>query len=196
MVIRALQILFIWLTFYIQRDHQALLTTLKDKRGNKTYQSRLTRWMDRLLPLNFSVEQIAGKNMGFADYLSRHPTSAAIPISKDEEIFVINLIDSFKFILKRADKISSNWMAANTPAHYDVIKISERKQTKQNALSQFRSTKQSRPFNPLFVNVCTKNNPNINTFKQNITKRFRGPNKRTMSSLNQTKPPPRQSPNF
>ena len=175
--------------FILQTDHQALLTALKDNRGNKTYQSRLTRWVDRPLPFNFSVEHIAGKNMGFADYFSRHPTSAAIPISKNDENFVINLIDSFKFMLKRADKISSNWNAANIPAHDDVIKTSERKRTKQNAFSQFRSTKQSRSINPLFVNLCTRNNPNINTFEQNIIKKFRGPNKITMSSLNQTKPP-------
>ena len=72
------------------------------------------------------------------------------------------------------------------PAHDDVIKTSERKRTKQNAFSQFRSTEQSRSINPLFVNVCIRNNPNINTFEQNIFKRFRRPNKRTMSSLNQT----------
>ena len=172
--------------FILQTDHQALLTALKDNIGNKTYQSRLTRLVDRLLPLNFSVEHIAGKNMGLADYFSRHPTSEATPISKDDENFVINLIDSFKFMLTKADKISSNWNAANIPAHDDVIKTSERKRTKQNAFSQFLSTKQSRSINPFFVNVCTRNNPNINTFEQNIIKRFRRPIKRTMSSLNQT----------
>ena len=87
--------------FILQTDHQALLSALKDNRGNKTYQSRLTRWVDRLLAFNFLVEHIAGKNMGFADYFSRHPTSAAIPISKDDENFVINLIDSFKFMLQK-----------------------------------------------------------------------------------------------
>ena len=113
--------------FTLQTDHQALLSALKDNRGNKTYQSRLTRWVDRLLPFNFSVEHIAGKNMGVADYFSRHPTSAATPISKEDENFVINLIDSFKFMLKRADKISSNRIAANTPAHNDVIRTSQAK---------------------------------------------------------------------
>ena len=34
--------------FTLQTDHQALLTALKEKTGNKTYQSRLTRWVDRL----------------------------------------------------------------------------------------------------------------------------------------------------
>ena len=64
--------------FILQTDHQALLSALKNNRGNKTYQSRLTRWVDRLLPFHFKVEHIAGKNMGFADYLSRHPNSPPI----------------------------------------------------------------------------------------------------------------------
>ena len=118
--------------------------------------------------------------MGIADYFSRHPTSAAKPISKDDKNFVINLIDSFKFMLKRADKISCHWIAANILAHDDVIKTSEQKRAKQNVFSQFRSTKQSRSVNSLFVNVCTRSNPNINRIEQNIIKRFRGPNKRTM----------------
>ena len=36
-------------------DHQALLTALKENRGNKTYQSRLTRLVDRLLAFHFTV---------------------------------------------------------------------------------------------------------------------------------------------
>ena len=39
--------------FILQTDYQALLTALKEDRGNKTYQSRLTRWSDRLLPFHF-----------------------------------------------------------------------------------------------------------------------------------------------
>ena len=94
--------------FTLQTDHQALLSNLKDNRGIKTYQSRLTRWVDRLLPLNFAVEHMAGKNMGFADYFSRLPTSKAIPPSKEDNSFVINICNSFMFLIKRADKISAN----------------------------------------------------------------------------------------
>ena len=36
--------------FTLQTDHQALLTAKKENRGNKTYQSRLTRLVNRLLP--------------------------------------------------------------------------------------------------------------------------------------------------
>ena len=53
--------------FKILTDHQALLSALNKNRGNKTYQSRLTRWVDRLLPLNFTIEHVPGKKMGFAD---------------------------------------------------------------------------------------------------------------------------------
>ena len=43
--------------------------------------------------------------MGLADYFSRHPTAKAIPPSKEDENFVINLFDSFKFLLNKANKI-------------------------------------------------------------------------------------------
>ena len=33
--------------FTLQTDHRALLSALNENRGNKTYQSRLTRWVDR-----------------------------------------------------------------------------------------------------------------------------------------------------
>ena len=63
--------------FVVQTDHRALLSVLKDNRANKTYQSRLTRWVDRLLPFNFTIEHIAGSKMGFVDLMSRSPNSAA-----------------------------------------------------------------------------------------------------------------------
>ena len=127
--------------------------------------------------------------MGFADYFSKHPTSTALPVSKDDKNFVINLIDSFKFMLKRADKNSSNRIAANIPAQNDAIQTSEQKQTKQTAFSQFCSTKQSFFINPLFVNVCTRNKTKFNTFEQQITKRPRNPNKKNMSSIDHTNTP-------
>ena len=63
--------------FELQTDRQALLLALKNNRGNKTYQSRLTLWVDRLLPLHFTVQHVPGKNMGFADYFSRYTISLA-----------------------------------------------------------------------------------------------------------------------
>ena len=65
--------------FTLQTNHQALLTALKENRGIKTYQSRLTRWVDRLLPFNFIIEHIPCKQMVFADYFSRNPNRVVIP---------------------------------------------------------------------------------------------------------------------
>ena len=60
--------------FEVITDHKALLSALSPNHGNKTYHSRLTRWVDRLLPFNFSIKHIAGKDMGFTDLISRIPS--------------------------------------------------------------------------------------------------------------------------
>ena len=59
--------------FVIATDHKALVSALDENRSNKTYQSRLTRWIDRLLPYQFKVVHIPGIDMGIVDYLSRDP---------------------------------------------------------------------------------------------------------------------------
>ena len=51
--------------FEIITDHKALLSTLSPNHGNKTYHSRLTRWVDLLLPFNFTIKHLAGKRYGF-----------------------------------------------------------------------------------------------------------------------------------
>ena len=60
--------------FEVISDHKALETALKSNHGNKTYSSRLTRWIDRLLPFDMEVVHQPGRTMGLADYLSRHPS--------------------------------------------------------------------------------------------------------------------------
>ena len=85
--------------FVLQTDHKALLSALKSNRGNKAYQSRLSRWVDRLLPFNFTVEHIPGKNMGFADYLSRHPSSPPAQTIEDDEKFVLSSIQEIKYAI-------------------------------------------------------------------------------------------------
>ena len=41
--------------FTVLTDHRALLSFLKSDRLNKSYNSRLTRWIDRLLPFDFKI---------------------------------------------------------------------------------------------------------------------------------------------
>ena len=56
--------------FVVRTDHRALLSALKSKCGNKTTFSRLARWVNRLLPYNFTLVHIPGKHMAWADYLN------------------------------------------------------------------------------------------------------------------------------
>ena len=53
--------------FEILTDHKALLSALNANQSNKTMHSRLTRWVNRLLPFNFKINHIPGKEMGFID---------------------------------------------------------------------------------------------------------------------------------
>ena len=60
--------------FQIISDHKALASVLKPNRGNTTFSSRLPRWVDGLLPYEFEITHAPGRVLGFADYLSRHPS--------------------------------------------------------------------------------------------------------------------------
>ena len=75
--------------FEIITDHKALLSALSPNHGNKTYHSRLTRSVDRLLPFNFSIKHLAGKDMGFTDIISVIPSGKALPISHYDKKFVV-----------------------------------------------------------------------------------------------------------
>ena len=85
--------------FIVQTDHRALLSILKE-RSSKIHQSRLTRWYDRLIPFNFTIEHIAGTKMGLADYMSRNPSEPAKPPSTYDENFIIAQIDVIKETLQ------------------------------------------------------------------------------------------------
>ena len=59
--------------------HQALISALNASERFKTSQSRLTRWIDRLIPFNFDIKHLAGSKMGLINYKSRNPVGIAIP---------------------------------------------------------------------------------------------------------------------
>ena len=62
-------------TFGVVSDHKALQSVLKANKGNETFSSRVTRWVDRLFPFDFTVVHAPGRTLGLADYLSRHPSN-------------------------------------------------------------------------------------------------------------------------
>ena len=61
--------------------------------------SRLTRWVNILLPFNFKIPHLPGKDMGFTDLLSRLPSGKALPIYHYEDEFVVASIDKIQNIL-------------------------------------------------------------------------------------------------
>ena len=79
----------------IATDHRALVSALDENKSNKTYQSRLTRWVDRLLPYQFKVIHIPGKDMGIVDYLCRDPKGEPWPELVLDEKFAVKSIESF-----------------------------------------------------------------------------------------------------
>ena len=70
-------------------NHRALLSIMKENRLNKSYNSRLTRWVDRLLLFQFDIEHLPGAKMGLVDYLSRHPSQKAEKVSAYDEEFIV-----------------------------------------------------------------------------------------------------------
>ena len=75
--------------FKVIRDHRALLSIMKENRSNKSYNSRLTRWVDRLLPFQFDIEHLPGAKMGLVDYISRNPSQRAKKVFAYDKEFIV-----------------------------------------------------------------------------------------------------------
>ena len=65
---------------------------MKEPRSNKSYISRLTHWIDRLLPFHFNIEHIPGAKLGLVDYIPRQPNQRAKVTNKYEEEFAVATI--------------------------------------------------------------------------------------------------------
>ena len=73
-------------------DHRALLSIMKEHRFNKSYNSRSTRWVDQLLPLDFNIDHIPGEKVGLVDYNSHQSNQEAKVKNKyDEELAVATI---------------------------------------------------------------------------------------------------------
>ena len=97
--------------FILATDRKALTSALGEQKSNKTYQSRLTRWVDRLLPYQFKVIHIPGKDMGIVDYLSREPNGEPWPESELDEKFAVASINQFHASL---DCLNSRLLETNS----------------------------------------------------------------------------------
>ena len=65
---------------------------MEEHRSNKSYNSRLTRWVDCLLPFDFNIEHILGAKMGLVDYISRQPNQESKVTYKYDEEFAVATI--------------------------------------------------------------------------------------------------------
>ena len=83
-----------------------VISVLKANKSNETFSSRLTRWVDRLLPFQFKVVYTPGRTLGMADYLSRHPYAYSGAEIKSEQMFnywfTINVVNDFAKKLNEA----------------------------------------------------------------------------------------------
>ena len=79
-------------SFLIITDHRTLLSIIKGRRSIKSYNSRLTRWIDCRLPFDFNIEDIAGAKMGLVDCISRQPNQEAKVTNKYDEEFAVATI--------------------------------------------------------------------------------------------------------
>ena len=98
--------------FTVLTDHRALLSVLNAHRSNQSYNSRLTRWIDRLLPFDFNIEHIPGTRMGLDDYISRQPNQKAKSITQYDEEFMVATIsrirDAITSFFRHSNKIPSH----------------------------------------------------------------------------------------
>ena len=104
--------------FQIVSDHKALTAVLKSNKNNKTYSSRLTRWVDRLLPFEFEIVHAPGRTMGLADYISRHPSPIEGESVRATELwnnwFTVNHVNELNAILDELNQPirSKRWIKA------------------------------------------------------------------------------------
>ena len=87
--------------FTVITDHRALLSIMRENRANKSYNSRLTRWVDRLLPFDLTIDHLPGSKIGLVDYISRDPQQEAVNISAYDEQFIVAKLDVMKRSAKR-----------------------------------------------------------------------------------------------
>ena len=103
--------------FTVITDHRAFLSIMRENRSNKSYNSRLTRWVDRLLPFDFSIDHLPGTKIGLVDYISRDSQQHAANISAYDEQFIVAKLDVIKRSAKRFLLNAENYVdfAARNP---------------------------------------------------------------------------------
>ena len=162
--------------FTVVTDHRALLSILKEHRSKKSYNSRLSRWIDRLIPYNYTIEHLPGAKMGLVDYISRNPFARAKKISTYDEHVVVATIskirDSMKYLITNKQNATtkfSNISKSHLSSHKLKRPFAPQLHTSLNTSSQisneaFASQSLLSPLKAPFVTQLTLTNSKINPY--------------------------------
>ena len=132
---------------------------MRENRYNKSYNSRLTRWVDRLLPFDFSIDHLPGSKIGLVDYISRDPQQKAVNISAYDGQFLVAKLDvinrgAIRFLLKAENYVD---FAARNPLT---------KRASNNPNSSNKLCSEFAPRNPEYSTI-TNNDNSINELTPN-----------------------------
>ena len=112
--------------FTVLTDHRALLSVMRENKANKSYSSRLTRWVDQLLPFDFIIDHLPGSKMELVDYISRgDPQQKNVDMSAYDEQFIEAKLD----VIKR----SANRFLLNAENYVDFAAQNPLKKQASNA---------------------------------------------------------------
>ena len=124
--------------FTVITDHQALISALNACELSKTSQSRLTRWIDRLIHFHFDIKHLTGSKMGLIDYIFINPVGLAKPPSEYDEEFVVASIRAFINNLEVIENVILNNLANQSKAPYELIKKRAKNKGLLNATSNIQ----------------------------------------------------------
>ena len=112
--------------FQVLPHHKATVTALTENRGKQTYQPRVTRWSERMLPFEYTIPHIAGAKIGVADNLTRSPKFEAPSTSKYDK----------QLVVKNIENIDEACRLINTPAEnsldYERVQLVNARQEKHS----------------------------------------------------------------
>ena len=81
--------------FVILTEHKANISALNETYGKKSYQSRLSRWADCLIPFDYVIEHVPVPSLGIVDYMPRHPTFKLLYRRRMTNYLSLNLFKTF-----------------------------------------------------------------------------------------------------
>ena len=202
------QELLIWNKIPSSVRSQGMSNSAKRKKSSKTYSSRLTRWVDRLLPFDSEIFHAPGKRIGIAlAYLSRHPSQIEGESVKAKELcnnwFTVNHVNNVNSILaeefnrairgrqwlklRREDKHSKSEQTHETHDNRQRTRLA--KMGQNNSTDSLAGNRNSKQFESKLdlANKCGKNmliaKDNDDENLQNLIKIVKNPSKAKIKAL-------------